>query len=145
MMDKILVINGPNLNFLGIRETKVYGTESYNTLIQKIQKKAGELGLEAECWQSNHEGAISRCAEKCVCDKGGSAYQRYSVEGGIPQYQRDRACLRSADIRTRAGRISRSNGIYRQNSSRCSTKMKFFRGAAAADAQKRIDISRDFR
>ena len=69
MMDKILVINGPNLNFLGIRETKVYGTESYNTLIQKIQKKAGELGLEAECWQSNHEGAIIDKLQEAYYDK----------------------------------------------------------------------------
>lgn len=68
-MNKILVINGPNLNFLGIRETKVYGTESYNTLIQKIQKKAGELGLEAECWQSNHEGAIIDKLQEAYYDK----------------------------------------------------------------------------
>ncbi|MBP3217459.1 MAG: type II 3-dehydroquinate dehydratase [Lachnospiraceae bacterium] len=57
-MDKILVINGPNLNFLGIREKSVYGTQSYEALTEMIRQKAQELGVEAECWQSNHEGAI---------------------------------------------------------------------------------------
>ena len=55
---KILIINGPNLNFLGIREKKIYGTESYNTLVQQIQEHAAQIGAEAEVWQSNHEGAI---------------------------------------------------------------------------------------
>ena len=57
-MDRILVINGPNLNFLGIREKAVYGTQSYDSLIEMIHQKAEELGVEAECFQSNHEGAI---------------------------------------------------------------------------------------
>ncbi len=57
-MKKILVINGPNLNFLGIREKSIYGTEDYNALIGRIQQHAVELGVAAECWQSNHEGAI---------------------------------------------------------------------------------------
>lgn len=55
---KILVINGPNLNFLGIREKGIYGTKDYAALIEMIENKAKELGIEVECWQSNHEGAI---------------------------------------------------------------------------------------
>ncbi len=55
---KILVINGPNLNFLGIREKGIYGETSYNDLISMIYQKARELDVEVECWQSNHEGAI---------------------------------------------------------------------------------------
>ncbi len=55
---KILVINGPNLNFLGIREKSVYGEHNYNDLIKMIQDKAVQAGAEAECFQSNHEGAI---------------------------------------------------------------------------------------
>ncbi len=55
---KILVINGPNLNFLGIREKSVYGDHNYNDLIKMIQDKAAQAGAEAECFQSNHEGAI---------------------------------------------------------------------------------------
>jgi 3-dehydroquinate dehydratase-2 len=55
---KILVINGPNLNFLGIREKEVYGEQSYNTLINMILRKGSEIGAEIENFQSNHEGAI---------------------------------------------------------------------------------------
>ena len=55
---KILVINGPNLNFLGIREKSVYGTQDYQYLVNLIQEKARETGNEIEVFQSNHEGAI---------------------------------------------------------------------------------------
>ena len=55
---KILVINGPNLNFLGIREKGVYGTESYEDLVKMIEEKAKETGHEILVYQSNHEGAI---------------------------------------------------------------------------------------
>lgn len=55
---KLLVINGPNLNFLGIREKSVYGTQDYNYLLKLIQDKAKETGCEIETYQSNHEGAI---------------------------------------------------------------------------------------
>lgn len=55
---KILVINGPNLNFLGIREKKIYGTQDYQYLLDLIHKKAEETGNEIEVFQSNHEGAI---------------------------------------------------------------------------------------
>jgi 3-dehydroquinate dehydratase-2 len=55
---KILVINGPNLNFLGIREPSIYGKEDYNGLVSLIQDKAKTLGHENEVCQSNHEGAI---------------------------------------------------------------------------------------
>ena len=55
---KILVINGPNLNFLGIREKSVYGTQDYKYLLDLIQKKAKETGCKIETYQSNHEGAI---------------------------------------------------------------------------------------
>jgi len=55
---KILVINGPNLNFLGIREKAVYGTQDYNYLLEMIHKKGEQVGCETEVFQSNHEGAI---------------------------------------------------------------------------------------
>ena len=55
---KLLVINGPNLNFLGIREKGIYGTQDYNYLLNMIQEKAQNEGIEIECYQSNHEGAI---------------------------------------------------------------------------------------
>lgn len=55
---KLLVINGPNLNFLGIRDKNIYGAQDYNYLIKLIQNKAKETGCEIDCFQSNHEGAI---------------------------------------------------------------------------------------
>ncbi len=55
---KLLVINGPNLNFLGIREQSIYGKEDYNYLLDIIGKKGEEIGAEIEVFQSNHEGAI---------------------------------------------------------------------------------------
>lgn len=55
---KILVINGPNLNFLGIREKNVYGTKDYDYLLEMIANKGQKEGCTIEVFQSNHEGAI---------------------------------------------------------------------------------------
>ncbi len=55
---KVLVINGPNLNFLGIRDKSIYGAEDYNYLISLITKEAKERVCEVECFQSNSEGGI---------------------------------------------------------------------------------------
>ena len=55
---KLLVINGPNLNMLGIREPGIYGTENYNSLLEKISAHAKEKNIEADFFQSNHEGAL---------------------------------------------------------------------------------------
>ena len=57
-MMKILVINGPNINLLGLREPDIYGTQSYADLLAFIEKTALEAGLETHCFQSNSEGAI---------------------------------------------------------------------------------------
>ncbi|MBR5248151.1 MAG: type II 3-dehydroquinate dehydratase [Lachnospiraceae bacterium] len=55
---KLLVINGPNLNFLGIREKSVYGTQNYDYLLKMIGDKGQEEGHDITVFQSNHEGAI---------------------------------------------------------------------------------------
>ncbi len=55
---KILVVNGPNINMLGIREPGIYGKNSYSDLLTLLERTAEELGIELEHFQSNHEGAI---------------------------------------------------------------------------------------
>ena len=55
---KLLVINGPNLNMLGIREPGIYGTGSYQDLCQMIQDKCDREGIEVSFYQSNHEGDL---------------------------------------------------------------------------------------
>ena len=55
---KLLVINGPNLNMLGIREKQIYGDRDYAALCRYIREQAATLGIEVELFQSNHEGAI---------------------------------------------------------------------------------------
>ena len=55
---KILVINGPNLNFLGIRDTNVYGKQDYAFLLDMLKKKGEKEGHAIEVFQSTHEGAI---------------------------------------------------------------------------------------
>ena len=55
---KILVMNGPNLNMLGIREKNIYGAETYDDLKVLVEKTFAEQGIEGEIYQSNHEGAL---------------------------------------------------------------------------------------
>ena len=82
---KILVINGPNLNFLGIREKGIYGNESYESLIAGLKNKAEQDGIELECFQNNSEGAIIDCIQKAYHDKvdgiiiNPGAYAHYSI------------------------------------------------------------------
>lgn len=63
---KILVLNGPNINMLGIREPDIYGMRTYSDLISLLKTTAQQLDVELECYQSNHEG--------CLVDKIQEAY-----------------------------------------------------------------------
>lgn len=55
---KFLILNGPNLNLLGLREPALYGSGTYGDLVALVKQTARELGVEAECFQSNHEGVL---------------------------------------------------------------------------------------
>lgn len=68
-MKKLLVINGPNINFIGIREKGVYGSDNYESLVKMIEDKAAELGVEVEVFQSNHEGAVIDKIQQAYYDK----------------------------------------------------------------------------
>ena len=66
---KILVINGPNLNMLGIREPEVYGRKTFSDLLRLLDQVAAEEGIALEQYQSNHEG--------CLVDKIQEAYGKF--------------------------------------------------------------------
>jgi 3-dehydroquinate dehydratase-2 len=57
-MKKVLILNGPNLNMLGIREKSVYGSETLKDIAQKVSEESKVLGLDFDFMQSNHEGEI---------------------------------------------------------------------------------------
>lgn len=66
---KFLVINGPNLNFLGIREPDIYGKKTYEDLCALVRKAAEDRGLEIDIFQSNHEGDIVDRIQKAYFEK----------------------------------------------------------------------------
>ena len=66
---KILVINGPNLNMLGIREPEKYGRETYDELLTKIDTHCRTRGIDVEFYQSNHEGALVDRIQQAYFDK----------------------------------------------------------------------------
>jgi len=84
---KILIINGPNINFLGIREKNVYGSEDYQHLLGMIGNKGQEVGAEIEVFQSNHEGAIidriqdaySDGTEGLIINPGAYSHYSYAI------------------------------------------------------------------
>lgn len=81
---RILVINGPNLNFLGIREKGIYGTQDYACLMKLLEKKAMEKQIDLETFQSNGEGEIIDRIQKAYFDQvdgiviNPGAYTHYS-------------------------------------------------------------------
>ncbi len=81
---KILIINGPNINMLGIREKNIYGVNDYNSLVEKIKKEASELNCQVDFFQSNIEGEIITSIQKALGVYDGiiinpAAYTHYSI------------------------------------------------------------------
>jgi 3-dehydroquinate dehydratase-2 len=66
---KILVLNGPNINFLGVREPEIYGSSTYEELVQMITDYALNKGIKVDFYQSNHEGALVDAIQKAYYDK----------------------------------------------------------------------------
>lgn len=81
---RILVINGPNINFLGIREKEIYGSRDYSDLLQLLEEKAKECKITLETFQSNCEGEIIDRIQKAYYDSvdgiiiNPGAYTHYS-------------------------------------------------------------------
>lgn len=81
---KLLVINGPNINFLGIREKSVYGTEDYNALCSYIKSESNKLNIDVKIVQSNIEGEIINYLQAAYGKYDGiiinpGAYTHYSI------------------------------------------------------------------
>ena len=65
----ILVINGPNMNLLGVRQPEIYGRTTYEELTAMIQDEAKRLGVKVSCFQSNHEGDLIDVIQQAYYDK----------------------------------------------------------------------------
>lgn len=106
---KILVINGPNINFLGIREKGIYGTTDYNGLLEMIGKKGQECGCTIEVFQSNHEGAIiDRIqdayfdgTEGIVINPGAYTHYSYAIRDALASVTMPKVEIHISDITTR--------------------------------------------
>ena len=106
---KLLVINGPNLNFLGIREKSVYGAQDYQYLLDMIEKKARETGNEITVFQSNHEGAlIDRIQEAyfdgtegIVINPGAYTHYSYAIRDALASITVPKVEIHISDITKR--------------------------------------------
>lgn len=106
---KLLVVNGPNLNFLGIREKSVYGTQNYQYLLDLIQKKAEETGNEITVFQSNHEGAIIDKLQEAyfdgtegiVINPGAFTHYSYAIRDALASITVPKVEIHISDITSR--------------------------------------------
>lgn len=106
---KILIINGPNLNFLGIREKNIYGTENYDYLLNMIAEKGKETGCTIEVFQSNHEGAIiDRIqdayfdgTEGIVINPGAYTHYSYAIHDALASVEIPKVEIHISDITKR--------------------------------------------
>ena len=106
---KLLVINGPNLNFFGIREKGVYGTQNYDDLLDMIAKKGKENGCAIEVFQSNHEGAIiDRIqdayfdgTEGIVINPGAYTHYSYAIRDALASIEVTKVEIHISDITKR--------------------------------------------
>ena len=107
-MDKkrILVLNGPNLNLLGMREPGVYGSESYEAICSRIADKAGEFGLETEFFQSNSEGglidalhAAMGTADGVILNAGGYTHTSVALLDALWNVTAEEVADRAIDMR----------------------------------------------
>ena len=89
-MKKIVIINGPNLNLLGERETEIYGFQSLEEINHEIKKYAGKKGVELKFFQSNHEGEIidilhdhRNDADGFILNPGAFTHYSYAIRDAV--------------------------------------------------------------
>ncbi|NLL79703.1 MAG: type II 3-dehydroquinate dehydratase [Clostridiales bacterium] len=106
---QILVINGPNLNFLGIREKAVYGTQDYDYLLNLIGEKGQKENCRIEVFQSNHEGAIidriqdaySDGTQGIVINPGAYTHYSYAIRDALASVPMPKVEVHISDIQNR--------------------------------------------
>lgn len=88
---KVMVINGPNLNMLGVREVQTYGKETLNDINEKISKRATQMGATVAFYQSNTEGEIVSKIHECrgnydgiILNAGAYTHYSYAIRDAIP-------------------------------------------------------------
>lgn len=106
---KLLVINGPNLNFLGIREPGIYGKENYDYLVNMIGEAAKERNVNVEVFQSNHEGAIidriqdayNEGIDGIVINPGAYTHYSYAIYDALKSVPMPKVEVHISNINTR--------------------------------------------
>ena len=106
---KILVINGPNLNFLGIREKNIYGNQDYDYLLNLIGEKGKARGITMEVFQSNHEGAIidriqdayADGTDGIVINPGAYTHYSYAIRDALASIQLPKVEIHISDTTKR--------------------------------------------
>lgn len=108
---KLMVINGPNLNFLGIRKPEVYGNTNYEGLIEMIKNHGREIEVVVDTFQSNSEGGIIDCLQKCyheaydgiVINPGAYTHYSYAIRDAIESISIPTIEIHISDIHNREG------------------------------------------
>jgi len=105
---KFLIMNGPNLNLLGSREPAIYGTDTYETLCRMVKAWAQERGDSADCFQSNHEGALIDAIQAAqglyggiVLNPGSYAFYSYAMYDALRAVSVPAVEVHISDIQSR--------------------------------------------
>ena len=106
---KILVINGPNLNFLGIREPDLYGKQDYPYLVKMMEEEGTKRNCVMECFQSNHEGAIIDRIQEAyfdgtegiVINPGAFTHYSYAIHDALASVNMPKVEVHISDITKR--------------------------------------------
>ena len=105
-MTRVLVLQGPNLNLLGSREPAIYGTDTLDDIHAEIAARAGELGLDVDFFQSNHEGALidrlhERDFDAAIVNAGGLTHTSVALRDALVAIQRPFIEVHLSDPSTR--------------------------------------------